>query len=113
MVPLMVTLARTHDHLLDLGKRGWVADPAHPDVDALNEATKLVQAYSAALQSESVVMGKADMRGWFTSSRDDGQALVDALRNLRAGRDGAADAAAARFEAIQESCNACHAAYRN
>jgi protein tyrosine phosphatase (PTP) superfamily phosphohydrolase (DUF442 family) len=110
---LMVVISRAHDHIEDLEDRGWETDPAHPDVDALNEATKLAQAFDSACELGEVQMAQPDYVGWFESSRDRGADLVAALERLRAGDAAAAAEASAAFGDVQINCSDCHKVYRN
>jgi hypothetical protein len=113
VVGVMVELSRAHDYAVELGERDWRADPEHPDVDALNEATKLLQAYEVACELEEVRTGDAEFRSWFEASRDASRDLVDALERLSAGdASGAADADV-HFAAVRQLCSDCHAVFRN
>lgn len=44
----MVEINRAHDHLKSLAKNAWRPDASHPDLDALNEATKLASTFERA-----------------------------------------------------------------
>jgi protein tyrosine phosphatase (PTP) superfamily phosphohydrolase (DUF442 family)/cytochrome c556 len=113
MVGLMVVMTRAHDNLVELDKRAWALDPEHPDVDALNEATKILQAFENAQDLGQVRAGPDDLRGWMEDSLVESRALVAALREQRAGDAEAAAAASASFKRLKAGCNTCHAAYRD
>jgi protein tyrosine phosphatase (PTP) superfamily phosphohydrolase (DUF442 family) len=113
IVGTMVPVSRTHDTLFDLMERDWAVDPEHPDIDPLNEAEILAQAFGDGCDLEQVAGGPADLRAWFERSRDESRALVAALRALREGASERSGEATKRFEAIKQLCADCHAAYRN
>ncbi|MEZ6194244.1 MAG: hypothetical protein R3F20_00730 [Planctomycetota bacterium] len=112
---LMVQTPRAHDHLKDLQKRGWEADPAHPDVDAYNEAEKLHQLFSFGETLDEVREEKADFRGWMSDSTKASADLVSALGAIRQGdrRAEVIDRANEALGRITASCTACHAVYRD
>ena len=113
MVGLMVALARAHDHLVELGRRDWQPDPEHPDVDALNQAAQVLQAFEAAQDLGQVRAGPDDLRGWMTDALAESRALVEALRAQRAGAAGGGAEASASFARLKAGCGQCHAAYRD
>lgn len=113
MVGLMVGMARAHDHLVELAARDWQVDPEHPDVDALHEATKILQAFENAQDLGQVRAGPDDLRGWMADSLAESRALVAALREQRAGTEESGAVAAASFKRLKAGCGECHAAYRN
>jgi hypothetical protein len=108
VVGVMVNVSRANDLIEELAKRDFAADPAHPDVDARNEAVTLHQTFEAALELDEVKNGPADFRGWFEDARDGARALSEALQR----EDGLADARLG-WAAVQQSCTACHLVYRN
>jgi hypothetical protein len=109
----MIGVARAHDLLKRLGKRGWRPDPEHPDVSAVNEAAKLEQLLSAGRDLEHVAGKPADFRTWLDESVERAGALRESLARVEAGDGGAAVAADAAFDAIRERCDSCHDGYRN
>lgn len=112
-VAAMVEMTRSFDHLKDLHRRDFAADPAHPDIDALNEARKLKSLFEACLDTGEYRGAKADFRGWMDESMADATALV---RSLEQGRAGAADAMAEAGRLVprlQKTCKACHKLYRD
>mgnify|MGYP000030865990 CR=1 FL=1 len=113
VVGTMVHISRSYDHMADLAKRDFEADPAHPDVDALNEAKKLVSNFRASAAFEEVQSGPADQLEWFRSSVVDSERLVEALRRYRAGAPAAKDEAKTAFASLKQTCMACHDLYRN
>jgi hypothetical protein len=113
IVGQMVVISRANDNIEALGKRTWAADPDHPDVDAVNEASKLFQAFEAICELGEVKNGPQDQADWFVSSREDSRKLRAELERVKAGEAAAAEAASKTFKAIQDTCNDCHAVYRN
>jgi hypothetical protein len=113
VVGVMVGISRANDNLDLLQKRAFAVDPEHPDVDPLNEAEKILQTFEAACRLDEVRNGPADFRGWFEDSRRDSEALVSALKDARAGEQGAAERASESWSAVKASCSACHLIYRN
>jgi protein tyrosine phosphatase (PTP) superfamily phosphohydrolase (DUF442 family) len=105
---VMVNVSRSNDLIEALAKNDFAADPAHPDVDARNEAEQLLQSFDAALQLDEVKNGPADFRGWFEDARDGARTLTEALQR----EDGLADANRGWAE-VKRSCSACHLVYRN
>jgi len=105
---VMVHVSRANDLVEELAKRDYAADPAHPDVDARNEAETLRQAFEAALELDEVKNGPEDFRGWFEDARDGARALAEALQ-----REDGLDEANRGWAKLQKSCSACHLAYRN
>ncbi len=108
----MIEISRADDHLKALSKREWAADPAHPDVDAVNEATKLASTFERAHELEELAAKPADFTGWIQDSTRQSAALRDALTAWKAGSGSAEDATKA-YKALSATCTACHDVYRN
>ena len=100
----MVTMTRHYDHLKALADRDWKPDPAHPDIDARNEAEKLLGLLQRVRESAHVKGKSADFQ-------DGMDASLDAAKALRKGLDG--EGATKALRTVKQSCNACHAAFRN
>jgi protein tyrosine phosphatase (PTP) superfamily phosphohydrolase (DUF442 family)/cytochrome c556 len=113
LVSAMAVIARASDNVADAAKRGWQAGPSHPDLDALNEAEKLEQAFAAAFDLGETKTGPADQRGWFERSHAETTKLVGALKRWRGGETAAAAEAKTAFETVKGLCTECHAVYRN
>jgi protein tyrosine phosphatase (PTP) superfamily phosphohydrolase (DUF442 family) len=112
----MIEVSRVDDNLKFLSKRTWEADPAHPDVDAFNEATKLASLLEQSAALDDIANKPPDFQGWMADSVKHSASLRDALHELRAGQgDGAQNAARAdaAYKALSASCTACHETYRN
>lgn len=113
MVGTMVHISRAHDHIAALAARDFAADPLHPDVDALNEAKKLLANFRNSMMLEDVKAGPSDQVDWFRSSIADSEELVAALEKFRAGNEAAKDDAKAAFASVKKTCATCHDSYRN
>jgi len=113
VVGSMVPISRTHDFLVDLEKGGWLADVNNPDVDALNEAQKLHEAFVLSADNDEVVTKPEDFRGWWGEAVDQSAGLVDALERFRGGDEAARDEASGHFAAVRDLCSNCHAIYRD
>src|SRR5690606_10412142 len=109
----MVQVSRAHDHVQDLLKLPEMVDPEHPDLDVVNEATKMLQALEGSLQSEECAQGPADLRQWMTDSVERSRQLVATLRSVKAGEVSARAAAEAEFKSVRNQCSQCHRKYRN
>jgi protein tyrosine phosphatase (PTP) superfamily phosphohydrolase (DUF442 family)/cytochrome c556 len=113
MVGVMVQMSRAYDNLVELDKRAWALDPEHPDIDALNEAVQIRQAFESAQELAQVVAGPDDLREWMAQSLVESRKLTDALERMRAGTAEAGAEAGASFQLLKQGCNDCHAAYRD
>lgn len=113
MVGVMVQMARAHDNLVELEKRQWALDPEHPDVDALNEAAKLLQSFESSQGLTQVMAGPDDLREWMGTSLADSRALLQAIEGVRSGNSEAGAEAGAAFQRLRKGCLDCHAAYRD
>jgi protein tyrosine phosphatase (PTP) superfamily phosphohydrolase (DUF442 family) len=108
----MIEISRADDNVKYLSRHGWKPTADHPDVDPLNEATKLASAFERADVLHEVAARPADFRGWMKDSVDQTRALREAIAAFVAG-DGTVEAADAAYRAVAESCSACHEVYRN
>lgn len=109
----MVQIARAFENTRDSIAVDYGVDPAHPDIEPLNEAQKLEQLFEASMRLQEVVSAPQDYRDWMQTSLADSKKLVAALRELRAGDAAAKDRVTSAVKAINASCNACHTPYRN
>jgi protein tyrosine phosphatase (PTP) superfamily phosphohydrolase (DUF442 family) len=109
----MVEISRTWDNLVLLSKIGWKPDPEHPDLDALNEARKLSQAFSASAKLLESEERPEDFRRLTTESVEHARDLLDGLERLKSGDVEASAAAMKSFRAVDERCDSCHREYRN
>lgn len=104
----MVGIARADDHLKWLSKNGWKPDPSHPDVDPVNEATKLTSLLERAQALPDVVSQPEDYRGWMKQAGVQSAELRDLLQ-----QGASPDRVTAVYEALSKTCSACHKPYRN
>lgn len=109
----MIDLSRRHDALKKLAKRDFAADPAHPDVDALESATQLADGFAVSATHAEIFSRPADFQQWLELSIDESAKFRDALREVRAGSADALTASKKHFDLLSKACNDCHAAYRN
>jgi protein tyrosine phosphatase (PTP) superfamily phosphohydrolase (DUF442 family) len=108
----MVLVSRADDHLKDLSKDGWQADPEHPDIDPVNEASKLASLFERSLAMEEVLLQPEDFRQWMADSKAQATALRDILRDLKTG-SASMEQADKAYKAMSKTCTACHEVYRN
>ena len=113
IVDVMVVLTRAKDNLALAEKNGWQPDPAHPDIDGLQEARKMLEAFEAAETLEEFKDGEDDYRRWFSESTTASRRLVEALKHAKTGRRSALSDATANFAIVRNACSACHSEYRN
>jgi protein tyrosine phosphatase (PTP) superfamily phosphohydrolase (DUF442 family) len=109
----MSEIARTWDNLALVQKGAWAADPAHPDVDPVNEGEKLAQYFAQANGLETVTRRPPDFQGWMHDSVQASAALEKALKDLRGGDAGARERADEALKVVKARCDSCHAKYRD
>lgn len=110
----MIEAARADDHLKALMGRGWQADPAHPDVDAANEATKLADVLAQCAKLEDVTTQPKDFQDWMATAVRESAALRDALTGQRKeANPKLKDLADGAYKKLAKGCADCHATYRN
>ncbi len=112
MAGAMVQMARADDNLKALSKTEWKLDPAHPDIDPLNEATKLADLFSRASALPEVATRPADFRQWMEDSKAQSIELRDVLAAMKKGSGSGEDATKA-YKTLAKTCTACHDLYRN
>ncbi|MHC4342031.1 MAG: cytochrome c [Planctomycetota bacterium] len=103
----MIEITRHSDNLKMLDKRDWKPDPDHPDIDAANEAEKMLGLFQRASKLESVQKACEEYRTWMQVSVEKSGKLLEAVK---AGESAAASKA---FRVLGQTCNSCHANYRN
>jgi len=109
----MVGAARPLDNLILLGKGDFAADPEHPDLDAINEAT-IMHDLTAQMESMKVAgSDKADFREWMAASTKTAAELRDALQAIPGEGDAAVARARASLGKMKKLCSQCHNVYRN
>ncbi|MEW6074201.1 MAG: hypothetical protein AB1726_16595 [Planctomycetota bacterium] len=114
--PLMVELGRKWDLLAAARARTWAVDPAHPDVDPLQEATQAHQLLAAAVALEEAAARPADFRAWLAEACEGAGALVRALSSGVGEKSGGEEqraAAESAFAAVTATCTSCHEEYRD
>ncbi len=109
----MVPISRSHDALKKLVRRKWQVDPAHPDIDPVNEAIILKQSFERMLKMDEITGGPADQRAGIQHSVDLSRQLHSHLVRLKAGDSSAAGEATRTMKALKKECASCHKTYRN
>lgn len=110
---LMIEAPRSFDRLKALNHRGWTIDPAHPDVDPVNEATILLDLFRQGRKLDETATRPDDFRHFLDDSVKTAASLQASLIKLRDGEADAAASASFALKAVKQSCNACHKGYRN
>ena len=109
----MVDVARRDDALKLLLARDWAVDPAHPDVDALNEATKLATTLAASRSEADAAARPDDFQRWLAQSAELSARLAAQIEAVRASEPDALDASRRTYAELAKTCVACHAQHRN
>jgi len=109
----MVGLTRHFDNLRDFGKRGFAADPEHPDLDPLNEAEKFAGLMKNVGHMDESKARPDDYREWMATSIEESRALVEFLKDAKAGDESVIPAAKKAVRVLLQDCKSCHAIYRN
>lgn len=109
----MIEICRAHDHLVALSKRGWQADPKHPDVDPVNEADKFASLFERSRELLESSTWADDFSRWVRESAEQGRLLQAHLAKLRRGDRSVLPEIGAAFAAIKQRCDDCHRGYRN
>ncbi|MEO0660753.1 MAG: hypothetical protein AAFZ87_04380 [Planctomycetota bacterium] len=111
----MIELMRVYDEIdLVAQPAGWNADPAHPDIDALQSATQISQLLRACDgRSSEVPEAGADYDEMMAESITAADVLVAQLTDGRA--EGAPEPSKldAAFAEVKATCRECHTLYRN
>ena len=112
---VMVAVTRAHDHLKATAKRAFEPDPEHPDLHPRNEAARLKELFTTALQLSDTQAQAEDYRAWLEESADHAALLVERLGELEAENppEGSLTAAMDELKAVTERCDQCHKVYRN
>ena len=103
----MVTIDERWDGLGAAQKAGWKAPDEHPDLDAPHEALLLSEAFRELLRTPEVQKKSADFQEKMSKAESAATALEAALRNSDAEKTQVA------FKEVGQSCQNCHAIYRN
>lgn len=109
----MVRMTRSFDNVKLLHKRKFATDPDHPDLDAVNEATKVREMYIAMHGLDDPRTKRKDYDAWMVKSMQANDGLLLALQDMRANKEGAWERADRHFTVVKNLCTACHHVYRN
>lgn len=110
LVGLMIEVDTRFLHLADVRDAGWGVPPDSPDIDPAHEALMLREGLREGARLDEARALGARFVALMRESEAAAAALEAVLRD-----DGARDAAAkqAAYDALGETCETCHAAYRN
>ena len=103
----MVTIDERWDGLGAAQKAGWKAPAVHPDLDPPHEALLLSEAFRELLRTPQVQEKSADFQEKMGAAENAAMALEAALRDKDNGQ------AQVAFKNMGQTCNSCHAVYRN
>jgi len=112
----MIPMGRHFDNVTVLKKAGWKVDPAHPDIDPLQEATQLHQLFAACQKMDDTAAYADDYHGWMQASFDASAQLVRFLSDCKAETctpEEVSTELAAAYDLVSKSCTDCHKAYRD
>jgi protein tyrosine phosphatase (PTP) superfamily phosphohydrolase (DUF442 family) len=96
-----------------LSKRDFAVDPHHPDVDPVNEAKMLADAFQVSGTMTEVREKPQDFHDWLQKSEEVSRRLVQELTAAKGGDAAARDAAKKSYAELTKHCTACHTVYRN
>ena len=107
LIESMVRIDASFERMKAVQKAGWKTPAAMPDVMPAHEARILAEQYRETARLDEVKARPADFRGWLEDGEKAAWALEAAIRA------GDADGAKQLMEAVNTSCNSCHAVHRN
>jgi len=112
----MIPMGRHFDNVTALKKAGWKVDPAHPDIDPLQEATQLHQLFEACQKMDDTAAYADDYHNWMQASFDASAQLVHFLTDCKAEActpEEVSKELAAAYDVVSKACTDCHKAYRD
>ncbi len=115
----MVAMARKFDNFkLVLRKNDWKPDPAHPDIDPLQEAIQLHKLYADLVELHDTTTRPADYQQWMQQGLEGSERLQRAMSSCSQDQDefvagGWKQEAEEAYKLIADSCASCHAEYRD
>ncbi|CAN5447158.1 hypothetical protein BH09PLA1_BH09PLA1_15500 [soil metagenome] len=104
----MVAIDQRLDHLKLAKESGWRAPMNHPDIDPPHEALQLQEHLHEIGRLEEAQSRPAEFRRLLNASDEASQSLTQALRSPLN-----ADGINAAFDRVNNSCTACHKAFRD
>lgn len=107
--PLMIEMARVSDNLDLFAENAWKPLAAHPDLDARNEAARMLELSRRAADLPDLAMRPQDFHDWTHAQLKGAEALAAAL----AAGPINAEAATKAWDTTDQSCASCHKSYRN
>ncbi len=113
----MVELDRVVENLGAIEQAGWRVPGDHPDLVPAAEAGRMADLFRVMAADPVTSKHAAEFAAWLASSREEAQAIVDALAGVGGSEavpvNEMAGDLSARFKRINASCKACHARYRD
>jgi protein tyrosine phosphatase (PTP) superfamily phosphohydrolase (DUF442 family) len=110
----MVLASRPFDALKEMADTGWQVPANHPDLDPVNEAAILAGIFQRSTTLGDLHARPDEFQQWMADSIPRSLALHEALKSARAADSPEAWAAATTaYQAVSNTCNACHEAYRD
>lgn len=110
---IMIESTRIYENLKVLSDRNWEIDPAHPDVDPVNQGKKIVELFEQSLTLHGIPSKPADYLARLDETVQVGEEIVKLTRLIQKGDPDARAAATRAVTRIKSVCNACHKKYRN
>lgn len=107
-VAAMADVGRSQENLLLIAESGWTAPPNHPDLAAASEAGQLADVLRVLTERHEPADQPEEFYEWMAANARLAQELEDAI--VAGERP---EALSARLKAVDASCAACHAVYRN
>ncbi|MCA9243320.1 MAG: hypothetical protein KDA32_05145 [Phycisphaerales bacterium] len=108
LVRVMADLDETMDHLGKIRDAGWATPADHPDLAPLAEAGRLENLLRALRYSPEIAARPREFQAMLRTSWDAARVFEDALTVSPP-----SSLLADRLNAINDSCKACHAQYRD
>ena len=107
LIESMVRVDDIFERVKAVRAAGWKTPAAMPDVAPAHEVRILAEHLRETARLDEVKARPEDFREWLAAGEKAAWALEEAIRA------GGGDAAQSAFEAVNTSCNSCHAVYRN
>ncbi|MDJ0972832.1 MAG: hypothetical protein QNJ98_00050 [Planctomycetota bacterium] len=109
----MVDMTRTWDNVKWLKKNGWKSDAAHPDIDPVNETTKLFEQFEQMHALADTSKRPADYRKWMADSVTGVKELKTSVKAYIDGDEASRDLSDKKLAIVKDLCVRCHKPYRD
>ena len=115
MAEAMVSLERTHDHLISLAAAGWKPLPYQPDLLPAHEALLLREHFTELLRTAAARQRPQRFQMLLQAGETHARDLEDGLRKWSASNTetGVPVAVSRSFAAVNDNCRACHQKFRD